>query len=392
MWAIPLLSKLSATLSWLLCCLFLASTGAPVIAAESAHLQEATLHYHFRPIVTFRTTLMGMTPETRVRRALARLDTLAANQMGEPVEVTPFTVDGKRGINLRIGQLVLFNVLEGDLDPEEKLSLDEAGRRAASEMQAALQAASEQNRPMVLLKGAGLSILATAIALLLLWLIRRATTLMVRHLQVVIEAENASSRLRWARHGWLLVKRLAQLLMGFLWLNVAYLWLTYVLARFPLTEPLGDRLTDFLFGLLETLGAGLLGAMPALTTALVILFLTKAFNDALGNFFKAAKEGRVQVPGLHPETVTATHRLVNILVWGLGIAIAYPFIPMSDSDAFKGLSVMFGFMLTLGSAGIVNQLMSGLVLVYSRALSAVILSTLVNMSVWSARLARCRPR
>ncbi|HMW54603.1 MAG: mechanosensitive ion channel family protein [Candidatus Accumulibacter phosphatis] len=369
MWAIPLLSKLSATLSWLLCCLFLASTGAPVIAAESAHLQEATLHYHFRPIVTFRTTLMGMTPETRVRRALARLDTLAANQMGEPVEVTPFTVDGKRGINLRIGQLVLFNVLEGDLDPEEKLSIDETGRRAASEMQAALQAAREQNRPMVLLKGAGLSILATAIALLLLWLIRRATTLMVRHLQVVIEAENASSRLHWARHGWLLVQRLAQLLMGFLWLNVAYLWLTYVLARFPLTEPLGDRLTDFLFGLLETLGAGLLDAMPALTTALVILFLTKAFNDALGNFFKAAKEGRVQVPGLHPETVTATHRLVNILVWGLGIAIAYPFIPMSDSDAFKGLSVMFGFMLTLGSAGIVNQLMSGLVLVYSRALS-----------------------
>ena len=369
MWAIPLLSKLSATLSWLLCCLFLASTGAPVIAAESAHLPEAALHYHFRPIVTFRTTLMGMTPETRVRRALARLDTLAANQMGEPVEVTPFTVDGKRGINLRIGQLVLFNVLEGDLDPEEKLSIDETGRRAASEMQAALQAAREQNRPMVLLKGAGLSILATAIALLLLWLIRRATTLMVRHLQVVIEAENASSRLHWARHGWLLVQRLAQLLMGFLWLNVAYLWLTYVLARFPLTEPLGDRLTDFLFGLLETLGAGLLDAMPALTTALVILFLTKAFNDALGNFFKAAKEGRVQVPGLHPETVTATPRIVSIIVWGLGIAIAYPFIPMSDSDAFKGLSVMFGFMLTLGSAGIVNQLMSGLVLVYSRALS-----------------------
>jgi small-conductance mechanosensitive channel len=75
------------------------------------------------------------------------------------------------------------------------------------------------------------------------------------------------------------------------------------------------------------------------------------------------------VPGLHAETVNATHRIVNILVWGLGIAVAYPFIPMSDSDAFKGLSVMFGFMLTLGSAGIVNQLMSGLVLVYSRALS-----------------------
>jgi small-conductance mechanosensitive channel len=58
-----------------------------------------------------------------------------------------------------------------------------------------------------------------------------------------------------------------------------------------------------------------------------------------------------------------------VLVWGLGIAVAYPFIPMSNSDAFKGLSVMLGFMFTLGSAGIVNQLMSGLVLVYARALS-----------------------
>jgi hypothetical protein len=122
-------------------------------------------------------------------------------------------------------------------------------------------------------------------------------------LQQVIEAEK-SSGFRWARHGWLLVQRLAQLLMGFLWLSVAYLWLTFVLARFPLTEPLGDRLTDFLFGCSTPSGSGLVDAMPALTTALVILFLTKAFNDALGNFFKAAREGRVQVPGLHPETVT----------------------------------------------------------------------------------------
>jgi len=72
---------------------------------------------------------------------------------------------------------------------------------------------------------------------------------------------------------------------------------------------------------------------------------------------------------LHKETASATHRIVSVVVWGFGIAVAYPFIPMSNSDAFKGLSVMFGFMLTIGSAGIVNQLMSGLVLVYSRALS-----------------------
>jgi hypothetical protein len=98
----------------------------------------------------------------------------------------------------------------------------------------------------VLLKGVGLSVLATSIALALLWLIRRATAWMVNRFQQAIETHPESSTFRWARHGWLLVQRLAQLLMGFLWLSVAYLWLTFVLARFPLTEPLGDRLTDFL--------------------------------------------------------------------------------------------------------------------------------------------------
>jgi small-conductance mechanosensitive channel len=363
--------KFSAPLAWLLLavCLFLAGTGAPALAADEARPPEATLHYHFRPIVTFRTTVAGATPEYRVRRALSRIDALPPGAMNLAIEQTPFTVEGRRGINLHIGESALFNILEGDLDPEEKIALEELARRTADELGTALQAASAQRRPMVLLKGVGLSLLATAIALVLLWLIRRATAWMVGHFQQAIEAHPESSAFRWARHAWLLVQRVAQLLMGFLWLSVAYLWLTFVLARFPLTEPLGDRLSDFLFGLLDTLGSGIVSAIPALTTAIVILFMTKAFNDAIGNFFKAARAGRVQVPGLHPETVNATHRIVTIIVWGLGIAVAYPFIPMSDSDAFRGLSVMFGFMLTLGSAGIVNQLMSGLVLVYSRALS-----------------------
>jgi hypothetical protein len=380
--------------AWLLLavCLFLAGTGAPALAADEARPPEATLHYHFRPIVTFRTTFVGATPEHRVRRALSRIDALPPGADGAGDRANAVHHRGRRGINLHIGEWVLFNILEGDLDPEEKISLEELAEsqcRRTERSPAGSQRAAASDGGV---EGVGLSLLATAIALVLLWLIRRATAWMVGHFQQAIEAHPESSAFRWARYAWLLVQRVAQLLMGFLWLSVAYLWLTFVLARFPLTEPLGDRLTDFLFGLLDTLGSGILGAIPALTTAVVILFLTKAFNDALGNFFKAARAGRVQVPGLHPETVNATHRIVTIIVWGLGIAVAYPFIPMSDSDAFKGLSVMFGFMLTLGSAGIVNQLMSGLVLVYSRALSVGDFVDLGETVGVVSEVGACRPR
>jgi len=57
-------------------------------------------------------------------------------------------------------------------------------------------------------------------------------------------------------------------------------------------------------------------------------------------------------------------------VWVFGIAVAYPFIPGSNSDAFKGISVLFGLMISLGSSGVINQAMSGMVVVFSRALKA----------------------
>ena len=43
-------------------------------------------------------------------------------------------------------------------------------------------------------------------------------------------------------------------------------------------------------------------------------------------------------------------------------------MPGSDTEAFKGISIFVGLMVTLGSSGFVNQVMSGVMLTYSRAL------------------------
>jgi small-conductance mechanosensitive channel len=363
--------------SWRFWLVLLLLVGLRAEAADSP-VKEATLEYNFRPIVTFRTLFVGAPPEVRVQRALARLDKLTPAQMVMPIEQTHFSVEGNAGISLRLGDTPLFNVLTRDLDPEDNLTLEQAADRAAQQLTLALRSESEQREPGLLLRGIGMSLAASALAFGVFWSIRRSTRLMSERLRQLIERDEEgergavgerAQRWRWARHGWLLVQRLAQLMAVLLYLSVADLWLTFVLARFPLTEPLGDRLGSFVFNLLRDLGVGFVDALPGLTTVLVILFLTRALNEAIGSFFLSVRRGHTQVPGLHKETISATHRIVSVLVWGFGLAVAYPFIPMSNSDAFRGLSVMFGFMLTLGSAGIVTQLMSGLVLVYSRALS-----------------------
>jgi small-conductance mechanosensitive channel len=73
---------------------------------------------------------------------------------------------------------------------------------------------------------------------------------------------------------------------------------------------------------------------------------------------------------IYPETAQPTRRLLTGLLWAFAIVVAHPYLPGSQTDAFKGVSVFFGLMVTFGSSGIVNQIMSGFMITYSRALRA----------------------
>jgi hypothetical protein len=80
--------------------------------------------------------------------------------------------------------------------------------------------------------------------------------------------------------------------------------------------------------LLALLGHGAISALPGLLTVAVILFLTKAVNDVIANVFENVDKGRSIVPGIHKDTAHATQRLIAVLVWGFGVAVAYPFLPI----------------------------------------------------------------
>jgi small-conductance mechanosensitive channel len=84
--------------------------------------------------------------------------------------------------------------------------------------------------------------------------------------------------------------------------------------------------------------------------------------------FGRIEAGRAAVGWLDPEAARATRRIAVVLLWLFAIIVAYPYIPGSDSAAFKGISVFAGLMLTLGSAGFVGHLLSGFIVVYSRSL------------------------
>lgn len=339
--------------------------------SEATDRSAATLSYLNRPIVTFRATIGNLTPQERAERAYRRLAELDTRTLAQPIELNPVELAGQRGIILSIGDRGLLGIAPGDVDPEQLADVATLAEDAKRRLGAAFAARLDQERWPVLLRGIGLTIAALATLVGVVWLIwrlrRRLSELF--HLLVAERVQRATARrFDWAKYGYALTARLVQLATTFAILLMIYIWLAFSLQQFPVTEPLGARLNAFLIDLALRLVAGITDAIPGIVTAAVILLVAQALAQVTTNVISAAEGGRLVLPAIRADTAAATRRILRVLIWGIGFAIAYPYIPGSDSAAFQGLSVLLGLMITLGSTGLVSQIMSGTVLVYSRAL------------------------
>ncbi|MEN9630509.1 MAG: hypothetical protein RJA10_3737 [Pseudomonadota bacterium] len=314
-----------------------------------------------RPVAELRAVFNGLVPAERVLRAQRRFAELTAADLQAAVQVQPYRGEHHHGRVLLVGDKPVFTLLEADLDPEDHLALGSAADRAARLLKGAVDARRAQAEPGLWLRGAGVAAGAGLAMALVGWVAARVQ----RRIDTAEHVEAGPAPATYLR-----VFLLRGLSAGTWVLSAAlgFAALVALLEAFPYTTPWADRLLQSVRALGGWLVGGAMAAVPGLLTVLLVALVARTVQDALGLFMQHVQSGRIRVPFLHADTVGATRRLLNVLVWGLALAVAYPFLPGSDSDAFKGLSVLFGLMITLGSTGVVTQLMSGLVVVYSRSL------------------------
>jgi small-conductance mechanosensitive channel len=108
-------------------------------------------------------------------------------------------------------------------------------------------------------------------------------------------------------------------------------------------------------------------AVPGLFTVGLIFVAGWGASKGIGLWFDAVARGRVSMPGVYPDTAVPMRRLAVALLWLAAMAMAYPYIPGSGSAGFKGISLFVGVIISFGSAGVVQHLMSGLMLTFARA-------------------------
>jgi small-conductance mechanosensitive channel len=333
---------------------------------EARTAEAAAVIVWNREVVVLRAAIGGISPEERADAVRRRIEELPPE--GVEVRAEPAAIRGLEGIAIFVGSRMLFGLVPEDLDPDSSESLEEAARSAVLQIRRINEARAEAVKPDRIAKGLAYS--AGSLLLLVLFVrgvlrVRRRSERL--HLPQYLKdmrvyGFDASPVLSY------LGRSTVRILSAALVLFAIYLFVAFALSQFPYTRPWGEGLGRFLLVHFFELGKVALGAVPGFFTVALIFVAGRMISRGVSALFDRVEKGQAVLPGFDPDTARATRRIVVVLVWIFVLTAAYPYIPGSRTEAFRAIGVFVGLMASLGAAGFVNQVMSGLVVVYSRSL------------------------
>ncbi|MCB1145512.1 MAG: mechanosensitive ion channel, partial [Leptospiraceae bacterium] len=114
----------------------------------------------------------------------------------------------------------------------------------------------------------------------------------------------------------------------------------------------------------KSVATSLLSYIPDLFFILVIVLFVKYLLKLSHIIFKEIESSTIKFSGFKPDWAMPTYKIVRFLILIFGLIVIFPYLPGSDSEAFKGVSIFLGVLFSLGSTSIVANAVAGLVLTY----------------------------
>lgn len=144
------------------------------------------------------------------------------------------------------------------------------------------------------------------------------------------------------------------------------LLLRYSLAQFPATAGISIPLFGLLESSVRSVLVSIYAYLPSGFVVLVVLFIAWQGLRLFHFLFRAVGRGEIHVPGMPADTALTTFQIVRVMVILLVLVVIFPYLPGAKSDAFKGISLFVGVLLSLGSGSAVSNLLSGVLVTYMR--------------------------
>lgn len=361
--------------SLFLCCCGLPAIAPVLAAADSPGSEELVFGVHTAPVVIDGNTLFmvrgisSFPAEKRAEAIAERIRAVAADPAFSPEALQVEEGDGFSIIKAGDQMLVRVGSADAEMEEIDRFSLSRIMQGRIGE---AIVSWRSDREPQRLQRNGLISFGATVALVLALaagrWIYRRLRQRIEARLQgKVQDVQLLKFQILRGEQLWRLLMGLLSLLWMAGFLLAIYLYLYGVLTLFPWTRGFANSLLEILVGPLKTLGQGLLGAVPNLVFLLVLYLLLRYLLRLVRLFFTRVADGTVTLHEFDPDWAWPTYRLLRLLLVAFTLIVAYPYIPGSESGAFKGVSIFIGVLFSLGSSSLIGNLIAGYTMTYRRA-------------------------
>ena len=330
--------------------------GAPVIVADE------TLFFLYDKLGPF-------TPQERAQAVSDRVARLTKDPFTRIYPVT--AIDRETTSELVYGDMVVMTVTDRDALPTGK-PRGQIAKDYAENIQTALAKSREQISLRTLIIDTALALLDTAILILILVFFHKTFPKIYTKLN---EWRGTVIRpVKIQRVELLSADRIATVLTGIVKaikiitvLVLFYVYLTTVLSIFPWTRGISAALLGAVVSTFQVIGQAFATYMPNFVSIVVIIVVTRYVIKLISLLFTGIGRGAIRFEGFHQEWAAPTYKIVRFLVIVFGAIAIFPYIPGSQSEGFRGISVFLGLLISLGSAAAIGNIIAGVVLTYMRA-------------------------
>ena len=316
------------------------------------------------------TSVGSFTPRQRAERVQNSLQRLAKLPIDQYDSLQLVDVEGEAQIVL--GEDVITSISARDADAAGQSPQQLGELRLARIRQALLDDYNHSSLRQVLVD-IGLFLLALVVFLLVFYGVNRLFDIMRWKLRRV-DSRLMVSKNAWVQRFSLMTPEMEKKLLLFLLrmlryttlIVFLYFYLPFLFSQMNYTRGFGEQLMEYVLQPIRFIWAGFIGFLPSFFFIVVILVASRYLIGGMRYIAFQVRSGKVTFNNFYPDWAVPTFNLLRVLVIIFTLVIIFPYLPGAGTDAFQGISVFVGLLLSLGAAGIIGNVISGVILTYMR--------------------------
>jgi small-conductance mechanosensitive channel len=356
----------------IICCSQFYAYGAQskgVKASEKVIATPAPVSVDHKILFYVQSKILSISPENRAEIITKRIEKLIKDPLLDINDIT--LSEGEANTDIVARDLIIMTVTEDDAKSAGKERIALAGEYV-SLIKSTIDTQRREYSLRSITMGAIFALIATIVFILFLIIIKKIFVKLYGKLQSWKDVKIHGLKfqnLEILSSGQItdVIVNVAKWIRVILVMLLLYFYIPLILSFFPWTKRYSATILGYIISPLEAVGLSFISFLPNLFFIAVIVAVTYYVLKVIKIIFEAIARRRINLSGFYPEWAQPTYQIVRFLVIAFTAIVVFPYLPGSDSPAFKGISIFLGVLFSLGSTAAVANVVAGVILTYMRA-------------------------